>query len=101
MNPMTLEEKRINDYVPYYNVIGNLVYAIMCKKLNICYVVRIVRSYKENPKIMLWKVVMIILWYLEDTMYFSCCYQDKELNLIDYPDANWVCDLAACKLTSG
>ena len=42
---------------------------------------------------MQWKVVMMILWYLEGTMYCSCCYQDKELNLIDYPDANLVCDV--------
>ena len=38
---------------------------------------------------------MMILEYLEGTMYCSHCYQEKELNLIDYPNVNWVCDLDA------
>ena len=49
MCPKTLEEKEKMSRVPYANVVGSLIYAMMCTRLDICYVVGLVSRYKSNP----------------------------------------------------
>ena len=74
---------------------------MMCTRLDICYIVGMVSRYQENPGMMHWKVVKRILRYLKDTKDYFICYQDKELCLVGYSDANWTSDLDELKSTSG
>ena len=84
MGLKTLKEKRKITNVPYSSAIGNLMYAMMCTRLYIFYVVRMVNYYQENPRMMHWKTVKRILLYLKGIVDYSFCYQGKELYLVGY-----------------
>ena len=60
MGPKTLKEKRKMINVPYSNVVGSLMYATMCTRLDIYYVVGMVSCYQANPSMMHWKAVKSI-----------------------------------------
>ena len=42
-------EKEQMSKVPYSNAIGSLMYAMMCTRLDICYVVGLVNKFQSNP----------------------------------------------------
>jgi ATP-binding cassette subfamily B (MDR/TAP) protein 1 len=48
MCPKTLEEKEKISRVPYASAVGSLMYAMMCTRPNICYVVGLVSRYQSN-----------------------------------------------------
>ena len=64
------------------------VYATMCAILDICYVVRMIRYYQENPEMIHWKRVKRILGYLKGTMDYPLYYQGKILCLVRYSDVD-------------
>jgi hypothetical protein len=47
--PKTLGEKNKMYRVPYVSVVSNLMYAMMCKHLDICYAIGLVKQYQSNP----------------------------------------------------
>ena len=49
MCPKTLKEKEKMSKVPYASVVGSLMYATMCTRLDICYAVGLVSRYQSNP----------------------------------------------------
>ena len=63
-------------------------YATMCARLDICYVVRMIRYYQANPEMMHWKRIKRILGYLKSTMDYSLYYQGKKLRLMRYSDVD-------------
>ncbi|WJZ85583.1 hypothetical protein VitviT2T_005109 [Vitis vinifera] len=74
MGPKTIEEKKKISNVPYSNVVGSLMYATICTRPDICYVVGMASHYQANPRIMHWKAVKRILRYLRGIMNYSFCY---------------------------
>ena len=84
MSPKTPEEKKKMSNIPYSNVVGSLMYATMCTRPDICYLVGMISRYQANLGMMHWKAVKRILRYLKDTKDYSLCYQDKELCLVGY-----------------
>ncbi|XP_038978292.1 secreted RxLR effector protein 161-like [Phoenix dactylifera] len=101
MCPKTPDEKREMANVPYSNVIGCLMYAMMCTRPDICYAVGLVSRYQANPGKLHWKAVKRILRYLKGTADYSLCYQGDNLRLSGYSDADWSGDLDERKSTSG
>ena len=49
MCPKSLEEKEQMSKVPYSSAIGSLMYAMMCKRPNICYDVGLSNRFQSNP----------------------------------------------------
>ena len=49
MCPKTPEEKEKMSRVPYASVVGSLMYAMMCTRPDICYVVGLVNRFQSNP----------------------------------------------------
>ena len=49
MCPKTLEENKKMSRVPCANVVGSLMYAMMCTCPDICYVIGLVSQYQSNP----------------------------------------------------
>ena len=73
--------------VPYAGVVGSLMYAMMCTRPDICYVVGLVSRYQSNPSQKHWMTVKRILRYLKGTSNYMLCYQGKnDLRLIGYFD---------------
>jgi hypothetical protein len=50
MCPKTPNEKAQMEKVPYSSVVGSLMYAMMCTRPNISFVVGIVSRYQANPR---------------------------------------------------
>ena len=48
MCPKDPKEKKKISKVPYASVVGSLIYAMMCIRLDICYVVGLVSRYQSN-----------------------------------------------------
>ena len=84
MSQKTPEEKKKMSNVSYSNVVWSLMYATMCTRLDIYYVVKMVSLYLENPRIMHWKAIKSILRNLKGTKDYSLCYQGKKLCLVGY-----------------
>ena len=49
MCPKTPNEKEQMSEVPYASVVGSLMYAMMCTRLDICYAIGLVRRFQSNP----------------------------------------------------
>ncbi|KAL6319966.1 hypothetical protein AAG906_037042 [Vitis piasezkii] len=63
--------------IPYSNVVRSLMYAKMCTRLDIYYVVRMVSRYQSNLGMMHWKTVKRILRYLKVIMDYSFVIKAK------------------------
>ncbi|KAL6315815.1 hypothetical protein AAG906_008201 [Vitis piasezkii] len=67
MGSKTPKEKRKITNVPYFSVVGCLMYVVMCTRIYIYiyiyiyYVVGMVSRYQENPRMMHWKTIKRIL----------------------------------------
>ena len=48
--PKTTKEKDCMNVVPYALVVGRLMYAMLCNKSNICFVVVMVSKYQSNSR---------------------------------------------------
>ena len=101
MCPKTKDEKEKMTRVPYANAVGSLMYAMMCTRPDICYVVGLVSRFQSNLGLAHWKTVKRILRYLKGTTDYVLCYQGSDLHMIGYNDADWGSDLDECKSTSG
>ena len=65
-------------------------YAMMCTRPDICYVVGLVSRYQLNLGQKYRMVVKRIMRYLKGTLDYMLCYQGKkDLQLIGHFDADW------------
>ncbi|CAN6573251.1 unnamed protein product [Malus baccata var. baccata] len=67
MGPKTPEEIRQMSAIPYASAIGSLMYAMICTKPDIAYVVSITSRYQSNPGSEHWTAVKTVLKYLRTT----------------------------------
>ena len=61
MCPKTPKEKEKMSKVPYASAVGSLMYAMMCTRPDICYVVGLVSRYQSNPGQKHWMAIKRIL----------------------------------------
>ena len=99
--PKTEEERDHMSKVPYASAIDNLMYAIVCTRLDIAHAVRVVSRYMSRPGKHLWEAVKWILRHLRDStdtcLYFTCA----SLKLQDYVDADFAGDIDSRKSIIG
>lgn len=91
--PKTPKEQKEMEKVPYASAISNLMYAMMCTRPDICYVVGMVSRYQLNPGRAHWTAIKRILRYLRGSTNYSLCYQGGSLSLVGYSEADWGGDL--------
>lgn len=101
MRLKTLEERDQMDCILYSNVVGSLIYAMMCTRPNICYTVELVSRYQFNLGPIHWKATKRILRYLKGIDDYMLCYQSSNFYIIGYTNANWSGDIDWRKFTSG
>ncbi|XP_070682478.1 secreted RxLR effector protein 161-like [Malus domestica] len=87
--------------VPYASAVRSLMYAMFCKRQDICHVVGMVSHYQSNPGQAHWQVVKRIMRYLQGIKNLALRYQGEDLKLKGYSDADWASDIDECKSTSG
>lgn len=79
--PKTPQEEEDMRKYPYASAVGSLMYAMLCTRLDICYVVGMISSYQSNPGLKHWIGVKHILKYLKKIR-VSCLYvQQWKLNI--------------------
>jgi hypothetical protein len=89
--------------VPYASTVGSLIYAQVCTRHDLVFVIRMLGRYQKNPSKPHWDGVKKALKYLQGTKGFMLTYKksDAPLEIVGYSDS----DLAGCldteKSTSG
>jgi len=80
--------------VPYSSVVGSLMYAMVCTRPDIAYVVSMVSRFLNQPQKEHWKAVKRIFRYLKGTTDVGLIYgSHSDCCLTGYSDANFAADL--------
>ncbi|KAA0065556.1 gag/pol protein [Cucumis melo var. makuwa] len=72
--PKTPQEVKDMRNIPYASAVGSLMYAMLCTRLDICYLVGMISRYQSNPKRDHWITVKNILKYLRRTKDYMLMY---------------------------
>ena len=73
----------------YASAVGSLMYAMLCTRPDICFVVGMVSKYQSEPGEEHWIAVKHILKYLRRTRDYMLVYQDESLEPIGYTDSDF------------
>ena len=87
--PKTSKEERMMRQIPYASVMGSLVYAMLCTRLDICYSIGMISQYQLNPRPKHWEAVKHILKYLRRAKEYMLVYYCKGLIPTGYIDSNF------------
>ncbi len=80
--------------VPYQQVVGSLMYAILCTRPDLAYPINVVSQHMANPSLEHWIAVKCIFRYLQGTLQFKLCFRGlTPQGLVGYCDADWADDL--------
>ena len=63
-------------------------YAMLCTRPDICYIVGVISQYQSNMSLAHWIAVKDILKYLWRTKNYMLVYLDSDLNLLGYTDCD-------------
>jgi hypothetical protein len=104
--PKTQEEEEDMSCVPYASVVGSLMYAMVCTRLDIAHAVGVLSRYMSKPRKEHWTIVKRVFRYLCGTTSYGLCYQgrpglDKVLDIHGFVDADWAGDMDRRRSTSG
>ena len=77
--PKTLKEKEHMQLVPYAFIVGSLMYAMLCTKLDICFEVGMVSRYQSNLGPEHWTTIKHVLKYLRRTRNYVFMLQSVEI----------------------
>ncbi|XP_070054602.1 secreted RxLR effector protein 161-like [Nicotiana tomentosiformis] len=86
--------------VPYASGVGSLMYAMLCTRPDICFVVGVVRRFQSNPRREHLTAVKHIIKYLKRTRDYMLVYHLDALAPIGYTDSNLQLDRDSRKTTS-
>ncbi|XP_070032766.1 secreted RxLR effector protein 161-like [Nicotiana tomentosiformis] len=86
--------------IPYASAIGSLMYAMLCTRPDICFVVGMVSRFQSNPGREHWTAVKHIIKYLKRTRDYMLVYHSGNLAPIGYTDSDFQSDRDSRKSTS-
>ena len=79
--------------VPYSCVVGSLMYAMVCLRPNLVYVVSAISRYMEKPGKEHWKVIQWIMQYLRGSSSFCLQFGRTRDEVVGYVDFDYGGDL--------
>ncbi|GJU69869.1 zinc finger, CCHC-type containing protein [Tanacetum coccineum] len=85
----------------YSRVIGCLMYAMICIRPDIAFVVGKLSRYTSNPGTQHWQAIQRLLKYLNKTMDYRLTYTGYPLVLENYTDESWISSTKDNSSTSG
>ena len=87
---------------PYASVVGSLMYAQVCTRLDIVYIVRMLGRYLSNLGMDRWKKAKRVMWYLQRTKDYMLTYRrSSHLEIVGYSDSNFAGCLDSKRSTLG
>ena len=98
--PSTKEENKKMAAIPYLSTVGSLMYAMVCTKPDIAYVIGVVSRFLENPNKEHWEAIKWIFKYLRGTSKLCLSFGKGKTFLKGYTNANMDGDLDGRKSTS-
>ena len=93
MCPKTQEEEDKMSKVPYASIVGSLMYAMVCTRLDIAHAMGVVSRFMSHPRIEHWHVVKWILRYLRGTSSKCLHFGDSTTDLQGYVDSDFIGDI--------
>jgi hypothetical protein len=104
--PKTWEEEEDMSHVPCANVVGSLMYAMVCIRPNIAHAVGVLSEYMSKLGKEHWTTVKSVFRYLCGTTSYGLCYQGRlgfhrVLDIHGFVDADWDRDMDRIRSTSG
>ena len=95
-------EKESMKNIPYASVVGSLMYAQVCTRSDIAYVVGVLVRYQSNLGMDHWRATKKVMRYLQGTKDYMLMYRQTEnLDLVGYSDADFASYVDSHKSTSG
>lgn len=87
----------------YREVVGSLIYLMMCTRPDICWIVTKLSQHLSSPLEVHWVAVKHVLRYLKGTVDYELCFRKSKhgLKLIGYSDADWASSEDDRRSTSG
>ena len=96
-----LEREQMRN-IPYASVVGSLMYAQVCTRPDITFVVGMLARYQNNSGIEHWTTAKKVLRYLQGTKDYKLIYQRSDnLEVVGYSDLDFVGCVDSRKSTSG
>jgi len=92
-SPISEKQKVEMKNVPYSSAVGSLMYAMICTRPDIAYVVGVVSRFLTNPGKEHWTAIKWILRYLKGTTKKCLCFSKKNFVLVGYTDADLAGDI--------
>ena len=90
--------------VPYVSAVSSLMYAMLCTRSNICFIVGVASRYQSNPGLDHWVAIKTILKYLRRMRNYMLVYSRQDLIPLGYTDSDFQSDRdsrKSKKFTSG
>jgi hypothetical protein len=88
--------------IQYASLIGSLMYAQVCTRPDIAYIIGILGCYLSNPAMNHWKTAKRVLRYLQRTKNHMLTYRRSDkLEVIGYTDSNFASCVDSLKSTFG
>jgi len=87
---------------PYREMLGSLMYIMLCVRPDLCYAVSYMGRYQQNPSDEHWQHLKRIVRYLKGTSGKKLCFKENTNNpLLGFVDADWASDITDRKSVSG
>ncbi|RVW85342.1 Retrovirus-related Pol polyprotein from transposon TNT 1-94 [Vitis vinifera] len=96
-----LEREQMKN-IPYASAVGSLMYAQVCTRPDIAFVVGMLGRYQRNPSIGHWKAAKIVMRYFQGTKDYKLMYRrTSNLKVVGYSDSDFAGCVDSRKSTSG
>ncbi|XP_035842146.1 secreted RxLR effector protein 161-like [Helianthus annuus] len=103
-SPKTEHEERYMSSVPYANVVGSMMYLMVCTRPDLAYAVSVVSRYLSCPGKNHWEAVKWILRYLKGTQDWGLVFGDNasdQERVVGFVDADFAKDPDKGRLVTG
>ncbi|KAL2241729.1 UNVERIFIED_CONTAM: Retrovirus-related Pol polyprotein from transposon TNT 1-94 [Sesamum indicum] len=101
-SPKTDSEKTKMDKIPYSNVIGSIMYLMVCTRPDIAYAISCLSRYMSNPGTPHWEALKHLLRYLRGTIDIGITFSKNSdyTQLVGFVDSNYANDRDSRKSTT-
>ncbi|XP_073831868.1 uncharacterized protein [Musca autumnalis] len=86
---------------PYRELLGSLMYLMLCSRPDICFAVGYLARYQENPSELHWQHLKRIVRYLKGTISYKLHFKPNDETILGFVDADWASDATDRKSVSG